>query len=110
MSITSLFGSTQIQEPGGALKRKLLLLRETLPKVSQATQQAHFNRRPFTAERRFFTKVITPCLLLSDADWNFQNVHDEDGSTIDQLLKGIDCMIIISDDSSNVRVRLGASD
>lgn len=104
MSINALFDSAQTQEPGVALKRKLLLLQEILPKIFEAAQQAHSKCRPYTAERRFFTKVITPCLLLSDADWNFKNVRDEDASTIDQLLKGIECMISILDVPAKVRV------
>jgi hypothetical protein len=89
----AIFGSTLTAARSSSLDRKLRLLQCVLPIFFTAAHPTREKCKRWSPDRKFWTQFITPCLLISDAEWSFDKVGDEHAVLIEDVLRGLEHMI-----------------
>src|SRR4051794_30596951 len=101
MSLESFFASAyRGPTPSVSLQRRLRLLQAVLPPFSTAAAQAYYTAKPFSPTRDFWTKFLSPCLVIEMGGWRFDRLDDQHDELVGHSLQCLED--VVSKDESAI--------
>ncbi|KAI8948471.1 hypothetical protein F4801DRAFT_557012 [Xylaria longipes] len=78
-----------------SVQRRLRLLRAVLPVFTDGAAKKYTLAKKYSSERDFWTRALSPCLLMSMAEWPFERVNEDHGGLVKALLENLETTIFL---------------